>query len=93
MSVRLGKIEDIQKTNMESLRMRRVVDKLNSRTTKIELLMNEELKEIKAELNSGFAAIHESIGSLRQVLETKMKLDKDLLQKQIHQMKKGMAHM
>nr|XP_033775694.1 protein FAM81A [Geotrypetes seraphini] len=53
MSVRLGKIEDIQKTNMESLRMRRVMDKLNSRTTKIELLMNEELKEIKAELNSG----------------------------------------
>lgn len=35
----------------------------------------------------GFAAIYESIGSLRQVLEAKMKLDRDELQKQIHQMK------
>lgn len=35
----------------------------------------------------GFAAIYESIGSLRQVLEAKMKLDRDELQKQIHQLK------
>ncbi|XP_030046267.1 protein FAM81A [Microcaecilia unicolor] len=89
MSVRLGKIEEMQKPNVETHQMRRSVDKLNARITKVELLMNKEIKEIKAELNSGFAAIHESIGSLRQVLETKMKLDKDLLQKQIHQMKEG----
>lgn len=35
----------------------------------------------------GFATIYESIGSLRQVLEAKMKLDKEELQKQIQQMK------
>lgn len=41
----------------------------------------------------GFTAIYESIGSLRQVLEAKMKLDKDQLQKQIQQMQKPEAPM
>lgn len=35
----------------------------------------------------GFATIYENIGSLQQVLEAKMKLDKEELQKQIQEMK------
>lgn len=50
--------------------------------------MTEDMKEMKAEVNAGFTAIYESIGSLRQVLEAKMKLDRDQLQKQIQQMQK-----
>lgn len=39
-------------------------------------------------LLQGFTAVYESIGSLRQVLEAKMKLDRDQLQKQIQLMQK-----
>ncbi|GCC20242.1 hypothetical protein chiPu_0018822 [Chiloscyllium punctatum] len=38
----------------------------------------------------GFSAIYDSIGSLKHILEAKMKQDKDKLQKQIHQIKQMM---
>ncbi|TFK02356.1 leucine-rich repeat-containing protein 40 [Platysternon megacephalum] len=62
-------------------------EKINIRISKLQMEINEDIKEIKVEVNAGFAAIYESIGSLREVLEAKMKLDRDELQKQIHQMK------
>ncbi|XP_044518317.1 protein FAM81A [Gracilinanus agilis] len=88
MSAKLDKIEEIQKKNMDAQRLKSDDEKMNVRISKIELQMNEEMKEMKAEVNAGFAAIYESIGSLRQVLEAKMKIDKDQLLKQIHQLKK-----
>ncbi|XP_074090648.1 protein FAM81A [Macrotis lagotis] len=93
MSAKLDKIEEIQKKNMEVQRPKSDDEKISIRISKIELQMNEEMKEMKAEVNAGFAAIYESIGSLRQVLEAKMKLDKDQIQKQIHQLKKQEAPM
>uniref|UniRef100_F7BRF2 Family with sequence similarity 81 member A n=1 Tax=Monodelphis domestica TaxID=13616 RepID=F7BRF2_MONDO len=93
MSAKLDKIEEIQKKNMDAQRPKSDDEKMNVRISKIELQMNEEMKEMKAEVNAGFAAIYESIGSLRQVLEAKMKIDKDQLLKQIHQLRKQEAPM
>ncbi|XP_048648892.1 protein FAM81A isoform X1 [Marmota marmota marmota] len=91
MSARLDKIEESQKKNMEGQRTKQEEEKVHGRISKLELQMNEDMKEMKAEVNAGFTAIYESIGSLRQVLEAKMKLDKDQLQKQIQQMQKAEA--
>ncbi|XP_077603955.1 protein FAM81A isoform X1 [Crocuta crocuta] len=88
MSARLDKIEESQKKNMEVQRTKQEEEKVHGRISKLELQMNEDMKEMKAEVDAGFTAIYESIGSLRQVLEAKMKLDKDQLQKQIQQMQK-----
>ncbi|XP_047719890.1 protein FAM81A isoform X3 [Prionailurus viverrinus] len=88
MSARLDKIEESQKKNMEVQRTKQEEEKVHGRINKLELQMNEDMKEMKAEVDAGFTAIYESIGSLRQVLEAKMKLDKDQLQKQIQQMQK-----
>nr|XP_023414141.1 protein FAM81A [Loxodonta africana] len=93
MSARLDKIEESQKKTLEVQRPKQEEEKLHGRIGKLELQMSEDLKEMKAEINAGFAAIYESIGSLRQVLEAKMKLDKDQLQKQIQQMQKPEAPM
>ncbi|XP_034516795.1 protein FAM81A isoform X1 [Ailuropoda melanoleuca] len=91
MSARLDKIEESQKRNMEVQRTKQEEEKVHGRINKLELQMNEDMKEMKAEVDAGFTAIYESIGSLRQVLEAKMKLDKDQLQKQIQQMQKPEA--
>ncbi|OBS77089.1 hypothetical protein A6R68_16446, partial [Neotoma lepida] len=88
MSARLDKIEESQKKNVEGQRAKPEEEKVHGRISKLELQMNEDMKEMKAEVNAGFTAIYESIGSLRQVLEAKMKLDRDQLQKQIQQMQK-----
>uniref|UniRef100_A0A8D1NSE0 Family with sequence similarity 81 member A n=1 Tax=Sus scrofa TaxID=9823 RepID=A0A8D1NSE0_PIG len=93
MSARLDKIEESQKKTLEVQRTRQEEEKVHGRISKLELQMNEDLKEMKAEVDAGFTAIYESIGSLRQVLEAKMKLDKDQLQKQIQQMQKPEAPM
>ncbi|XP_027427797.1 protein FAM81A isoform X2 [Callorhinus ursinus] len=93
MSARLDKIEESQKKNMEVQRTKQEEEKVHGRISKLELQMNEDMKEMKAEVDAGFTAIYESIGSLRQVLEAKMKLDKDQLQKQIQQMQKPEAPM
>ncbi|XP_045386413.1 protein FAM81A [Lemur catta] len=91
MSARLDKIEEGQRKPSEGQRTKQDEEKIHGRITKLELQMNQSLKEMKAEINAGFTAIYESIGSLRQVLEAKMKLDKDQLQKQIQQMQKSEA--
>ncbi|XP_010715585.1 protein FAM81A-like [Meleagris gallopavo] len=87
MSEKINKIEEIQKITMEAHETQQSEEKINIRIGKLQNEINEDIKEMKAEVNAGFAAIYESIGSLRQVLEAKMKLDRDELQKQIHQMK------
>ncbi|XP_048811644.1 protein FAM81A isoform X2 [Lagopus muta] len=87
MSEKINKIEEIQKITMEAHETQQTEEKINIRIGKLQNEINEDIKEMKAEVNAGFAAIYESIGSLRQVLEAKMKLDRDELQKQIHQMK------
>eukprot|EP00069_Balaena_mysticetus_P007759 bmy_19299T0 len=93
MSARLDKIEESQKKNMEVQRTKQEEEKMHGRISKLELQMTEDMKEMKAEVDAGFTAIYESIGSLRQVLEAKMKLDKDQLQKQIQQMQRPEAPM
>uniref|UniRef100_A0A8D0G561 Family with sequence similarity 81 member A n=1 Tax=Sphenodon punctatus TaxID=8508 RepID=A0A8D0G561_SPHPU len=87
MSAKLSKIEEIQKITMEEHGTKQAEEKINVRISKLQMEISEDIKEMKAEVNSGFAAIYESIGSLRQVLEAKMKLDKDEVQKQMKQMK------
>ncbi|XP_019513070.1 PREDICTED: protein FAM81A [Hipposideros armiger] len=88
MSARLDKLEESQKKHVEVQRTKQEEEKVHGRISKLELRMSADMKDIKAEVDAGFTAIYESIGSLRQVLEAKMKLDKDQLQKQIQQMQK-----
>uniref|UniRef100_A0A2K5KEY8 Family with sequence similarity 81 member A n=1 Tax=Colobus angolensis palliatus TaxID=336983 RepID=A0A2K5KEY8_COLAP len=88
MSARLDKIEEGQRKTFDGQRTRQEEEKMHGRITKLELQMNQNIKEMKAEVNAGFTAVYESIGSLRQVLEAKMKLDRDQLQKQIQLMQK-----
>uniref|UniRef100_A0A663LYX3 Family with sequence similarity 81 member A n=2 Tax=Athene cunicularia TaxID=194338 RepID=A0A663LYX3_ATHCN len=87
MAEKIDKMEEIQKITMEAHEAKQTEEKINIRIGKLQNEINEDIKEMKAEVNAGFAAIYESIGSLRQVLEAKMKLDRDELQKQIHQIK------
>jgi hypothetical protein len=53
MSARLDKIEESQKKNMEGQRTKQEEEKVHGRISLLELQMNEDLKEMKAELNAG----------------------------------------
>ncbi|XP_053128000.1 protein FAM81A isoform X2 [Hemicordylus capensis] len=84
---KLDKIEDAQKIAVEEHGAEQAGDRLSVQLSKLQMDINDDIKEVKAEVNAGFATIYENIASLRQVLEAKMKLDKEELQKQIQQMK------
>ncbi|XP_067827591.1 protein FAM81A-like [Heptranchias perlo] len=90
LSMKFDKINVIQKMNLEFYNVKHIEEKLNVLIVKREKKIWNEIEDIKAKTNVGFSAIYESIGSLRQILEAKMKLDKDQLQKQILQAKQMM---
>ncbi|XP_048471991.1 protein FAM81A-like [Rhincodon typus] len=90
LSMKLDKIEAIQKMNSEIYSIKNVEKKLSLIIISIEEKMWKEIDNIEAATNAGFSAIYDSIGSLKHILEAKMKQDKDKLQKQIHQIKQTM---
>lgn len=91
LSARLDKLEETQRKSLEGPRAKQEEDTVQGRISKLELQMQEGMQAMKAEVDAGFTAIYESIGSLRQVLEAKMKLDRDQLQKQVQQIQKPEA--
>ncbi|XP_066557389.1 protein FAM81A [Amia ocellicauda] len=83
LSAKLNKMEEMQ-INLEFQKLKHAEEKINARIIKIE----KDVQDMRAEMNAGFTAIHESLSSLRQVLEAKMQLEKEQLQKQIRQLKR-----
>ncbi|XP_062402516.1 protein FAM81A-like [Sardina pilchardus] len=56
---------------------------IDSRISKLQKQLWRELQEIKAETNNGFAIVHDSLGSLRKILEAKMKMERDRILKRL----------
>uniref|UniRef100_A0A8C4TJH7 Family with sequence similarity 81 member A n=2 Tax=Erpetoichthys calabaricus TaxID=27687 RepID=A0A8C4TJH7_ERPCA len=87
LSMKLQKMNDTQKMNSGSQSAKQTEEKLNTRIGKIEKRLWDEMQNMREETNSGFTAIHESLCSLRQIMETKVKIETTQLQKQIRQVK------
>ncbi|XP_063053866.1 protein FAM81A-like [Engraulis encrasicolus] len=62
---------------------RRVEEMIDSRVSKLEQHLWRELQEMKGETNKGFTVVHDSLGSLRQVLEARIKLEKEQLLREL----------
>lgn len=60
LSVKLDKIEEIQKITMEAHGTKQTEDKINVRISKLQNEINEDIKEMKAEVNAGRATVVES---------------------------------
>ncbi|XP_046872337.1 protein FAM81B [Hypomesus transpacificus] len=82
---RLDRAEGRLVKEKQTDRVRRSEDKLQSRVAMVEAGLREELQLAKQEYQSGFKSIHDAIESLRQIVDTKARLDKDKLQKDIKQ--------
>ncbi|XP_036391439.1 protein FAM81A-like, partial [Megalops cyprinoides] len=80
-----GKPEETQRRKAELKRERGSEQMLNARISRIEKRLWDEVQNMRAETNTGFAVIHESLGALRKVLEAKMRLEREQLERQIRQ--------
>ncbi|XP_051750456.1 protein FAM81B isoform X1 [Ctenopharyngodon idella] len=65
--------------------------KLNSKINTLEKSFREELEQMRREYQSGFQAVHDAIASLRHIGDTKAKLDKGELQRDIRQIQRNMV--
>ncbi|XP_067263692.1 protein FAM81B [Chanodichthys erythropterus] len=65
--------------------------KLNSKINTLEKSFREELEQMRREYQSGFRAVHDAIASLRHIGDTKAKLDKGELQRDIRQIQRNMV--
>ncbi|XP_030621182.1 protein FAM81A-like [Chanos chanos] len=80
---KLDNLEEAQRANTLPNQTQNLEDMIDSRVTKIQKQLWEEMQEMREETNRGFTVIHESLGTLRQVLEARMKLEREQLQRQI----------
>ncbi|KAK2911725.1 hypothetical protein Q8A67_003858 [Cirrhinus molitorella] len=69
-------------------RTKRSESKLNSKINTLEQCFREELEQMRREYQSGFQAVHDAIASLRNIGDTKAKLDKGELQRDIRQIQR-----
>ncbi|XP_008119783.1 protein FAM81A isoform X2 [Anolis carolinensis] len=58
-------------------------ERIEGRLATLQANLDHDIKGVKAEVNAGFAAVYERMGSLREALEKKMERDKEELQGQI----------
>ncbi|XP_073689020.1 protein FAM81B-like, partial [Garra rufa] len=72
-------------------RTKRSENKLNSKINTLEQCFREELEQMRREYQSGFQAIHDAIASLRHIGDTKAKLDKEQLQRDIRQIQRNLV--
>uniref|UniRef100_A0A8C2JA57 Family with sequence similarity 81 member B n=1 Tax=Cyprinus carpio TaxID=7962 RepID=A0A8C2JA57_CYPCA len=72
-------------------RTKRTENKLNSKINTLEQSFREELEQMRSEYQSGFQAVHDAIASLRHIGDTKAKLDKGELQRDIRQIQRNMV--
>lgn len=63
MSEKINKIEEIQKISMEAHETQQTEEKINIRIGKLQNEINEDIKEMKAEVNAGRAIIKQHLHS------------------------------
>ncbi|KAJ8343519.1 hypothetical protein SKAU_G00308480 [Synaphobranchus kaupii] len=61
---------------------------LKATISRVEQRLWDGVQDLRTETNTGFAIIHESLASLRKVLEAKIKLGHEQLEEQIRQTQK-----
>ncbi|XP_055741992.1 protein FAM81B [Salvelinus fontinalis] len=93
LSVRVERAEIQLEQEHQGDRVKHSKSKLHSRISTLETSLREELQLIKQDYQSGFQSTHDAIDSLRQIGDTKARLDKEKLQKDIKQIRRKMVEL
>ncbi|XP_009692867.1 PREDICTED: uncharacterized protein LOC104157280 [Cariama cristata] len=89
LSLKLEQMDKPQKYEKQLNQMRSDEKNLHARITRFERQIWKELEEIQDEYKSGFQSIHESLELLTQIQNTKLKLEKKKIQKDMKKIQKA----
>ncbi|XP_075449389.1 protein FAM81B isoform X2 [Ascaphus truei] len=93
LAVRVDNSDEVHKLESKLSRVKHTEDKLNARITKMEKEIWDELGNMKSEYRTGFQSIQESLNSLQQIQETKVKLESKKVQKDIKQIRRKIVEL
>ncbi|XP_053509980.1 protein FAM81B [Ictalurus furcatus] len=87
-STQLGRVEKQLEKERSVDRAKQTESKMNTRIQSLENSFQAELEQMRREYQSGFQLVHDAIASLRHIGDTKAKLDKGELKKDIRQIRR-----
>ncbi|XP_028813445.1 protein FAM81A-like isoform X2 [Denticeps clupeoides] len=80
---KLDDMEDTQRLRAVQIHEDNMEEIVDEKIHKIQERLRQQTQEIRTEMNTGFAIVHDSIGSLKAVLKAEMRLEKEQLLKQV----------
>ncbi|XP_073446732.1 protein FAM81B [Dendrobates tinctorius] len=93
LTVKVDNTDQAQRLEEKFSKLRHAEDKMATRITKLESQMWDEIENMKSEYRAGFQAIQESLNSLQQIQETKVKLESRKVQKDIKQIRRKIVEL
>ncbi|XP_047674038.1 protein FAM81B isoform X2 [Tachysurus fulvidraco] len=90
-SAHLGHVEKQLEKECSVDRAKQTECKINTRFQAVETSFQAELEQMREEYQSGFQSVHDAIASLKNIADTKAKLDKGELKKDIRQIRRMMV--
>ncbi|KAI4898332.1 hypothetical protein NFI96_024561, partial [Prochilodus magdalenae] len=91
LSAHVEHVEKLLKKEHSADRLKRLESKFSSRIDNLEKSFTDELEQMRREYQSGFQSALDAIASLKHIGDSKAKLDKGELKKDIRQIQRKMA--
>ncbi|XP_056393928.1 protein FAM81B [Hyla sarda] len=88
LTLKVDNTNQAQRLEAKFSKLKHTEDKMAARITKLESQIWDEIENMKSEYRAGFQAIQESLNSLQQIQETKVKLESRKFQKDIKQIRR-----
>ncbi|XP_075049383.1 protein FAM81B [Mixophyes fleayi] len=88
LTLKVDNTEHVQRLESKINKLKHASAKMAARITKLESQIWDEMENMKSEYRSGFQAIQESLNSLQQIQETKVKLESKKVQRDIKQIRR-----
>ncbi|XP_053556448.1 protein FAM81B [Bombina bombina] len=93
LTIKVDNTEEIHKLESKLSKLKHTEDKISARMAKFETQIWDEIENMKSEYKAGFQSIQDSLNSLQQIQETKVKLESKKVQRDIKQMRRKIVEL
>ncbi|KAM3940702.1 protein FAM81B [Leptodactylus fuscus] len=93
LTLKVDNTEHAQRLEAKFSKMKHAEDKMATRITKLENQIWDEIENMKSEYRAGFQAIQESLNSLQQIQDTKVKLESRKFHKDMKQIRRKIVEL
>ncbi|XP_069819640.1 protein FAM81B [Dendropsophus ebraccatus] len=93
LTLKVDNTDHAQRLEAKFSKLKHGEDKMAARIAKLESQIWDEIENMKSEYRAGFQAIQESLNSLQQIQETKVKLESRKFQKDIKQIRRKIVEL